>query len=46
MGVRVRLREMSAYGRLKMLTFSREIAGTAVWCLLMGDVHALMAGVP
>ena len=34
MGVRVRLREVSAYGRLKMSSFSREIAKTAVWCPL------------
>ena len=39
MGVRVRFREVSAYGRLKIQSFSRKIAGTAVWCLLMGGVH-------
>ena len=39
MGVRVRLREASAYGRLKILSFSREIAGTAVWCEVMGGVR-------
>ena len=39
MGVRVRLGEESAYGRIKMQSFSREIAGTAVWRLLMGGVR-------
>ena len=27
------------YGRLKIQSFSREIAGTAVWCLLMEGVR-------
>ena len=39
MGVRVRLREESAYGRLKMWSFNKEIAGTAVWCPLTGGVR-------
>ena len=30
--------EVSTYGR-KKCSFSREIAGTAVWCPLMGGVH-------
>ena len=35
----VRLREASANMMLKMKSFSREIAGTAVWCPLMGCVR-------
>ena len=34
-GVRVRLREVSAKGRFKIKSFSREIAGTAGWCPLV-----------
>ena len=37
--VRVRLREVSVYGRLKMQCFREEITGTAVWCPLMGSVR-------
>ena len=40
MGVRVRLQEVSDYGRLRMWSFSREIAGTAVWCPLMRGVRS------
>ena len=38
-GVRMRFGEMSAYRRLKMWSLSREIAGTAVWCLVMEGVR-------
>ena len=31
----VHLREVSSYGRLKILSFHREVAGTAVWFLLI-----------
>ena len=31
--------EMSAYRRLKMKSFSREIARAAVWCPLLRGVH-------
>ena len=37
MGVHVRLLQVSTYRRLKMWSF-REIAGTTVWCALMGGV--------
>ena len=36
MGVSFCLREVSAYGRLKIWSFSREITGTTPWCPLMG----------
>ena len=39
MGVRVSLREVSAYRRFKIYSFRREIAGTQF------GVHKLMAGV-
>ena len=50
MGVRVRLREVSSYERcpltggvrlreVRNVEFSREIARTTVWCLLMEGVH-------
>ena len=39
-GVRVCLREVSAYGRLEMSSFSREIAGKAIWCPFMGGVRS------
>ena len=39
-GVRVCLREVSAYGRLEMSSFSREIAGKTIWCPFMGGVRS------
>ena len=39
MGVRVHLQKVATYGRLQMSSFSGEIAGTTVWCLLMGGAR-------
>ena len=39
MGVRVCVRVVFVYGRLKMQNSRREIAGTAVWYPLLGDVR-------
>ena len=46
MVVRVRLREVSAYGRLEMWSFGREIVGTAVWCPLNYGRCPLTGDVP
>ena len=45
MSVRIRLREVSAYSRLKMEIFSRKITGTAVWCPRTGGVRLWAATV-